>query len=412
MLTQTHGFRVLAVVAAVVGILALADAGPIFAGQDVVAVTVQFAATQGDAATADDLDSAQYAYTTAKGGRDEKLLAKYAQAEWDVAKKKGADAEAKLKAGDTKGAIVAYREAAKAYSDAIALSKVKDNAAKAGPLVDRLNLTKDKFVAQELLAQAEILMASDPQMPALREKVKAMPLPKETTLQIAPKVTLKLVLIPAGKFNMGSPDGEKDRSTDEGPQHEVTISKPFYMAATELTQEQFGVFMWPNPSSFVDPTRPLDQVSYDDAIEYCKKATAKTGKTFRLPTEAEWEYACRAGGKTRFDYGDDDSVLADHAWYKENGDSKTQPVGQKKANAWGLYDMHGNVWEWCADYHGDYDAKANNTDPQGPATGTSRLLRGGSWRCDPRLCRSAYRFINTPDLRCTDFGFRVIVELK
>ncbi|MCY2926365.1 MAG: formylglycine-generating enzyme family protein, partial [Planctomycetota bacterium] len=203
--------------------------------------------------------------------------------------------------------------------------------------------------------------------------------PKELTLDLGNKVTMKLVLIPAGKFMMGSPETEKDRQPDEGPQHEVTISKPFYMGVYEVTQAQYEAVMGTNPSAFKGSENPVEQVSWDDAVEFCKALSAKTGKAVRLPTEPQWEYACRAGTKTRFGFGDDDTDLRDYAWFSGHSLSKTHPVGEQEPNAWGLYDMHGNVWEWCSDYYADSYANAKTTDPQGPGSGTDRVLRGGGW---------------------------------
>jgi formylglycine-generating enzyme required for sulfatase activity len=243
------------------------------------------------------------------------------------------------------------------------------------------------------------------------EGTKALPLPKETTIPVSEKVSIKLALIASGKFMMGSPDGEKGRSADEGPQREVTITKPFYMGATEVTQAQYEAVMGKNPSSFKGPQNPVDSVSWEDAVDFCKKLSEKTGKKVRLPTEAEWEYACRAGTKTRFSFGDDDTGLCDYAWYTANSESKTHSVGEKKPNAWGLYDMHGNVWEWCSDYGAHSYANAKNVDPQGPASGSTRVLRGGRWRSTPRFCWSAFRFRYDPGVRSSYYGFRVVLDL-
>jgi len=155
----------------------------------------------------------------------------------------------------------------------------------------------------------------------------------------------------------------------------------------------------------------VETVSWDDATEFCKKLSEKTRQAVRLPTEAEWEYACRAGSKTRFCFGDADEGLGDYAWYRANSGRTTHPVGQKKPNAWGLYDMHGNVWEWCADWYGDYPNGAV-TDPQGPASGTYRVLRGGAWRGNSDFCRSANRGSGTPGGRSRIFGFRVVVSVS
>ncbi len=236
---------------------------------------------------------------------------------------------------------------------------------------------------------------------------------KQLTLDLGKGVAMNLVLIPAGKFSMGSPEGEEDRQPNEGPQHEVTISKPFYVGVYEVTQEQYGAVTGANPSNFKGAQNPVEQVSCDEAVEFCKKLSAKTGKAVRLPTEAEWEYACRAGTQTRFGVCDKDAALDECAWSAANSERKTHPVGQKKPNAWGLYDMHGNVHEWCNDWYAETYANAVTLDPQGPASGTFRVLRGGCWDFNPQSCRSAFRHIFwTSGYRNGTFGFRVAVESK
>jgi len=234
---------------------------------------------------------------------------------------------------------------------------------------------------------------------------------KELTLDLGGAVTMKMVLIPAGKFMMGSPDSEQGRSEEEGPQHKVTISKPFYVGVTEVTQAQYEAVMGTNPSKFKGATNPVEMVSWNDATEFCKKLSEKTRQAVRLPTEAEWEYACRAGSQTLFSFGDVDSALGDFAWYWGNSGSQSHPVGQKRPNAWGLFDMHGNVWEWCADWYGDYP-KGTVTDPQGAASGEYRVLRGGCWYDYPNYCRAAYRSYLTPVNRDKYCGFRVVVSVS
>jgi formylglycine-generating enzyme required for sulfatase activity len=226
--------------------------------------------------------------------------------------------------------------------------------------------------------------------------------PASVTLDLGKGVTMKLVLIRPGTFMMGSLDSEQGHAPNEGPQHEVTISKPFYMGVTEVTQAQYEAVMGANPGYFKGPTNPVENVSWDDADEFCRKLSGKTGKAFRLPTEAEWEYACRAGSKTRFSFGDSDGVLGDYAWFG----GKTKPVGQKKPNAWGLYDMHGNVSEWCADRYGPYSSEAS-VDPRGATSGGDRVLRGKSGDVAPALFRCAFRHHRASALHdSAEVGFR------
>jgi len=226
------------------------------------------------------------------------------------------------------------------------------------------------------------------------------------TLDLDKGVTMKLVLIRPGKFMMGSLDSEQGRAGDECPQHQVIITKPFYMGVTEVTQAQYEAVMGANPSEFKGPTNPVERVSWADAVAFCRKLSEKTGKAVRLPTEAEWEYACRAGSRTRFSFGDSDGVLGDYAWCASNSGGKTHPVGQKKPNPWGLYDMHGNVWEWCADWFGGYSSGAS-TGPQEAGSGGSRVLRGGSWdRADAGRFRCADRHARAPVDRRGECGFR------
>jgi formylglycine-generating enzyme required for sulfatase activity len=201
----------------------------------------------------------------------------------------------------------------------------------------------------------------------------------------------------------------ENSSETEKPAHEVTLTKPYYTGRYEVTQEQYEV-MGANPSHFKGRDLPVEMVSWDDAQEFCKKVTEKTGALVRLPTDAEWEYACRAGTKTTYYTGDSEADLDGEAWYGKNSGNTTHPVGQKVPNAWGVYDMHGNVYEWCADWFGIYSAKAV-VDPQRAARAWCRVLRGGNWRTRPMFCRSAYRGFS-PDVRDSGIGFRVVVAPK
>ena len=253
---------------------------------------------------------------------------------------------------------------------------------------------------------------------------------KTLTLALGGGVTMELALIPAGKFLMGSGVSAENLARQYGgtkpshfsgecPQCEVTITKPFYMGVTEVTQAQWQAVMGTEPGKGMPYVKEggenaVSYVSWDDATAFCAKLLRKSGRTFRLPTEAEWEYACRAGSKTKFCFGDDASKLGDYAWYRKNaweiGEKYVHPVARKKPNAWGLYDMHGNAWEWCADYHDKtYYSSATRkaVDPTGPASGTFRVLRGSSFVLAAWLCRSARRHADGPDFRVSANGFRV-----
>ena len=230
-------------------------------------------------------------------------------------------------------------------------------------------------------------------------------LPPTKTLDLGNGVKLELVLVPAGEFMMGD-----ERIDDAKPAQRVKITKPFYLGKFEVTQVQYQQVMAVNPSEFKGRDLPVEQVSWDDAQEFCKKAGGKTGLAVRLPTEAEWEHACRAGTKTIYCTGDADADLDRAAWYGKNSGNMTHPVGRKTANVWGLYDMHGNVWEWCQDFYEPYQAEAA-VDPQGPAQGVVRVMRGGSWGDDPGICRSADRSWCGPVRRDLYLGFRVAADV-
>jgi len=255
-------------------------------------------------------------------------------------------------------------------------------------------------------------------------------------------IEMKLALIPAGEFLMGSPNSDTDGGGDEKPQHRVQITRPFYLGVHEVTQGQYKAVTGANPSRFKGPDDlPVEMDSWDDAIAFCnglsvkeglkpyynvQRLTAKKGRKpasklvnarvsipdgegYRLPTEAEWEYACRAGSTTRYSFGDDAASLGEFAWYRDNSVEKTHPVGQKRPNLWGLYDMHGNVWEWCGDgYDAGYYRQPPGADPRGPSQAASRVLRGGSWKSiGPQDARSANRYDIAPGNRDDCLGFRV-----
>ncbi|MFC1793568.1 SUMF1/EgtB/PvdO family nonheme iron enzyme, partial [Planctomycetota bacterium] len=239
--------------------------------------------------------------------------------------------------------------------------------------------------------------------------------PKEKTIDMGNGVIMEFVLIPAGKFEMGSPSTESDRGNNEGPVHWVIISRPFYMGKYEVTQEQYYVVAKYKPSRFKQEGRPVENVSWDQADRFCRKLSEMKGGTYRLPTEAEWEYACRAGSQGIFCFGGGItySQIEQYAWYSKNSDSATHPVGEKKPNSFGLYDMHGNVWEWCGDWYADnYYNHGVMIDPPGPQNGKSRVLRGGSWLYGARYCRSANRIDLDPYYIRNHVGFRVVLEIE
>jgi formylglycine-generating enzyme required for sulfatase activity/tRNA A-37 threonylcarbamoyl transferase component Bud32 len=208
------------------------------------------------------------------------------------------------------------------------------------------------------------------------------------------------VLIPAGEFMMGG-----DKYDNEKPVHKVRISRAFEMGKYQVTQAQWEGEMRSNPSKFKGANLPVEQISWSDAQEFIKKLNAKNdGYNYRLPTEAEWEYACRARRTGNY-AGNLDRM----GWYDKNSGNTTHPVGEKKANAWGLYDMHGNVWEWCSDwYDSGYYAYSLDVDPKGPDLGKHRVRRGGGWSSNASYCRSAFRILNTPDRRFYFYGFRLV----
>ena len=278
--------------------------------------------------------------------------------------------------------------------------------------------------------------------------------------EIINSIGMKLVRIEPGAFTMGSTKKEQDAGIKdyektagrkasealiaiyraEGPQHEVEITKPFYMGVCTVTQAEFEKVTKETPSWYsaegggkdkvkgMDTRRfPVECVSWEDAVKFCnqlsdrenlksayvitkKKVSLVPGAPgYRLPTEAEWEYACRAGTKTKYHSGDAEDDLKKVGWYDANSDSRTHAVGRKKPNAWGLYDMHGNVYQWCWDWYGkDYYQNSDKKDPEGKTSGTSRVLRGGDWNNDARFCRAAFRDVYAPDRSNSIIGFRVV----
>jgi formylglycine-generating enzyme required for sulfatase activity len=226
-------------------------------------------------------------------------------------------------------------------------------------------------------------------------------LPKELAVDLDGGVKLEMVLIPAGSFTMSGAGG--------GAIHKVNITKPFYMGKYEVTQEQWEKIIGGNPSQIKGGTNPVENVSWDDCQQFLDKLNAKAGGKggkFVLPTEAQWEYACRAGTTTKYNFGDDAGKLGEYAWFVANAAWKGHPVGVKKPNNWGLYDMHGNVWEWCQDWHRPFSAE-EVTDPGGPASGFSRVFRGGCFAHQPDGVVSIIRESAAPGTKNMAIGFRV-----
>ena len=254
-----------------------------------------------------------------------------------------------------------------------------------------------------------------PQQDATRQKTggdsKTQGPPKELTLDLGKGAKLELVLIPAGEFLMGSPDSDKEAFDWEKPQHRVRITKPFYLGKYLVTQEQWEAVMGGNPSLSKGPKTPVEMVSWEDCQQFLDKLNAKSaagGGKFQLPSEAQWEYACRAGSSTRYCFGDDEAGLDEYAWYDKNSGHKTHPVGEKKPNAWGLYDVHGIAEQWCADwYDKGYYKNSPTDDPTGAATGARRVIRGNSGGRAAEDCRSAGRSGDGPGGRHMYLGLRV-----
>ena len=300
----------------------------------------------------------------------------------------------------------------------------------------------EKDFTSEAMAYAQRSVSLNPKyqehIDAMRQKLGPMP----GDIYTEPTTGMEFVYVPGGCFQMGSPTSEQGRNDNEGPAHEVCLNG-FWMGKYEVTQAQWEKVMGNNPSKFEGADRPVEQVTWNDAQAFLKKLNAThpsplprgeqretslsggvgggsspfgrgEGWVFRLPSEAEWEYAARAGTQTAYSFGDDPSQLGDYAWFGGNSGRETHPVGKKQPNAFGLYDMHGNVWEWVADtYHDNYDGAPNDGSIWGSlGDGKTKVLRGGSWSYSPCNCRSASRFRNDPVNRYNRIGARVVVGAR
>ncbi|MDR0894150.1 MAG: SUMF1/EgtB/PvdO family nonheme iron enzyme [Prevotellaceae bacterium] len=266
----------------------------------------------------------------------------------------------------------------------------------------QLTLSKSDYTSQEVAIESNMLVAMNP----IVKPTPPTPQPPSNPRQ---SFEPEMVFVQGGTFTMGSPETEKDRNDEE--QHEVTVSS-FYIGKYEVTQGQWKAIMGNNPSDFKKGDNyPVESVSWNDIQTYLQKLNAATGKRYRLATEAEWEYAARGGNRSNGYIYSGSNSLGRVAWYNNNSDSSTHPVGQKSANELGIYDMSGNVWEWCNDWYGDYDCSISaRNNPKGPSSGSARVLRGGSWYYYARRCRSAFRSSIDPGARLISLGFRVVAS--
>lgn len=230
----------------------------------------------------------------------------------------------------------------------------------------------------------------------------------EMTIDLGDGVSMDFVYIKPGEYQMGSNDSEED----EYPKHTVKITKPFYMSKYEVTQEQWEKVTGYNNSIFKDEKNPVENVSYTECKEFLNKLSFLTKKEYSLPTEAQWEYACRAGTDTTWYFGDNEKDADEYAWITSNSGQVTHNVGTKKPNEWGLYDMYGNVQEWCSDWYEDHYSAQNELNPSGPKKGESRVIRGGAWGDAATSARSSYRNVNGEDGKNDGTGMRCVININ
>ncbi|MCY2991291.1 MAG: SUMF1/EgtB/PvdO family nonheme iron enzyme [Planctomycetota bacterium] len=381
-----------------------------------------FGQSLADAAAANALGDVQQKWTSGRSAAAVDELQEYARESFQAAEDKVAVAETAAVAENLAEAAASYREALDTLNRAVTeATAARDRADETDALVTQCKsaiAAADKPAAELLLAKLEKLAPQDSRLTDLRQAWGRLPSmntpPNSPTAATLPSISnsigMKLVLLPAGEFLMGSLDSDRGADANEKPQHRVQITKPFYLGVYEVTQAQYQKVVGSNPSHFKGESLPVEMVSWDDAVAFCKRLSEvaeerAAGRTYRLPTEAEWEYACRAGSTSKYSFGDSEAELGTYAWYNKNSIKATHPVGAKQANAWGLYDMHGNVWEWCADGYGPYAAGAAS-DPSGPGLASYRVDRGGSCYGATAICRSATRNWSSPSDR-DSLGFRL-----
>ena len=266
----------------------------------------------------------------------------------------------------------------------------------------QITLTKEAMAMQQ---------STVPQPAVAQQPVVQTPVTNGDIISIPVKdgISIDMVRVEAGTFTMGATSEMKDPWDDEKPAHQVTLTNDYYIGKYEVTQALWQAVMGNNPSNFKGDNLPVENVSWKDCQKFLSKLNNTTGKSFRLPTEAEWEYAARGGKKSRgYQYSGSNNI-SDVAWYEDNSGSKTHTVGSKQANELGIYDMSGNVWEWCHDWKGSYSS-SSQVNPTGANSGSDRVLRGGSWYNTARLCRSSCRFSSAPDDRNGRLGLRLILS--
>ena len=266
----------------------------------------------------------------------------------------------------------------------------------------QITLTKEAVAIQ----QSSVTQPTVAQQPVVRPTVVNS---NNISIPVKDGISIDMVRVEAGTFTMGATPEMENPWDGEKPTHQVTLTNDYYIGKYEVTQALWKAVMGKNPSDFKGDNLPVEKVSWDDCQEFISKLNRITGKTFRLPTEAEWEYAARGGKKSRGYQYSGSNNLSDVAWYVGNSWSKTHAVGSKQANELGIYDMSGNVWEWCQDWYGKYSS-SSHTNPTGANSGSDRVFRGGGWDISARFCRSSYRYFITPDDHCNFLGLRLVLS--
>ena len=266
----------------------------------------------------------------------------------------------------------------------------------------QITLSKDATATQQSTVSQPIVA----QQPVVQPTVTNS---DNISIPVKDGISIDMVRVEAGTFTMGATPEMKEPDDDEKPTHQVTLTNDYYIGKYEVTQALWQAVMGNNPSYFKGENLPVDNVSWNDCQEFISKLNSIIGKNFRLPTEAEWEYAARGGNKSRSYQYSGSSNLSDVAWCRDNSGSKTHTVGSRQANELGIYDMSGNVWEWCQDCFGTY-SNSSQVNPTGANSGSKRVIRGGCWYYSAGCCRSSYRDYNTPGSRFDNLGFRLVLS--